>query len=113
VPKRKTTKLSARLGNNLASARKDVGLTQDQLAERLGVDTETISRFERGVTTPSLATLEELAQKVGLTMAVLLDEDTPAPPDDLRVIATQMAGLKRRERVFLMELIKLYCQQHE
>lgn len=113
MPKRKTTELTARLGRNLAAARKGVELTQDQLAERIGVDTETISRFERGVTMPSLVTLEQLAQKLNVTMVALLEEGEMPPPDDVRAIATLMEGLKRRERGFLLEMIKLYCRQHE
>lgn len=41
-------RLGRRLGQQIAARRKAMDLTQDQLAERLEVDAETISRFERG-----------------------------------------------------------------
>ena len=53
--------LGKRLGQRIAERRKALGWTQDQLAERLGVDAETVSRFERGVTVPALVTLDRLA----------------------------------------------------
>ncbi len=112
VTKRKSVKLASRLGKNIANRRKDIGLTQDQLAEQVGVDTETISRFERGVTTPSLATLEVLSKKLGITIAVLLDEAVLPPSDDAQMISVLMSTLKGKERTFLIELIQLYCQQH-
>lgn len=112
MTKRKSVKLASRLGKNIANRRKDIGLTQDQLAEQVGVDTETISRFERGVTTPSLATLEVLSKKLGITIAVLLDEAVLPPSDDAQMISVLMSTLKGKERTFLIELIQLYCQQH-
>lgn len=105
--------LAAKLGKNIAARRKDVGLTQERLAEQLGVDTETISRFERGVTVPSLATLELLSEKLGVVIAALLDQEAVAPSDDAQMISALMNGLKRRERVFLLELVQLYCKQHQ
>lgn len=40
--------------NNFASERIRKGLTQSQLAERVGVSRETVSRWERGATMPSI-----------------------------------------------------------
>jgi len=54
--------LAVRLSRNIASRRRELNLTQAQLAERLCVDTETLSRFERGKHLPSLATLETLGR---------------------------------------------------
>ena len=74
--------LAVRLSRNIAGRRRALDLTQAQLAERLGVDTETLSRFERGKHLPSLATLERLAEQLQTTVAVLLDE--AAPPTMMR-----------------------------
>ena len=67
-------KLAKRLGQRIAERRKELSWTQDQLAERLSVDTETISRFERGVTVPSLLTIEKLASLLKTSVADLLSE---------------------------------------
>ena len=74
------------------------------------MDAETISRFERGVSAPSLATLENLAQKLGVTVSGLLLEEVTAFTDDVQSIAALIHGLKRRERTFVLDLIRLFCR---
>ena len=51
------------------------------LAERIGVEPETISRFKRGATTPSLQTLEKISHCLRVRIGELLAE-TSAQPDD-------------------------------
>lgn len=97
---------------NIAVRRKELGLTQEGLAERVGVDTETISRFERGATAPSLATLEILASQLEITIAELLSEESPEPIAEAQLVSTLMSGLKGKERGYLLDLIRLYCRQH-
>ena len=111
VTKRKSAKLVERLGKNIAARRKEFGFTQDRLAEAVGVDTETISRFERGVTAPSLATLEIIAKQLEVTMAALLEEPRPEPSDDALVLSARLGTLKGKERVFLMDFIDWYCRR--
>jgi transcriptional regulator with XRE-family HTH domain len=67
--------LNQRLAANIAAGRKSLGITQAVLAERLGVETETVSRFERGVSTPSLQTIERIAEVLGVTVSALLSEE--------------------------------------
>jgi transcriptional regulator with XRE-family HTH domain len=60
-----------RLGQKVAECRQQAQLTQAQLAERVGVATETISRLERGAAIPSLARLEEIASALALGLPEL------------------------------------------
>ena len=46
----------------LASARKQCGLTQSEVAENLGVSFQAVSLWERGETTPEIDKLPELAK---------------------------------------------------
>ena len=52
----------------LLDARHNAGLTQEDLATRMGVDKSYISRVERGVITPTVSTLYRLAAAMGLTV---------------------------------------------
>ena len=52
----------------LLEARKNAGLTQQELASRIGADNGYISRLERGLITPSVATLYRIASAMGLTV---------------------------------------------
>jgi transcriptional regulator with XRE-family HTH domain len=63
--------VETKLGRRVAELRATAGLTQAQLAERVGVATETVSRLERGATLPSLAKIEALAAALGVELADL------------------------------------------
>lgn len=52
----------------LLDARKNARLTQKELAERIGADKGYISRVERGLTVPTVATLYKIASAMGLTV---------------------------------------------
>ena len=52
----------------LFDARKNARLTQQELAERLGVNKSYISRVERGITVPSIASFYKIAAAMGLTV---------------------------------------------
>ena len=49
------------ISNNIVYYRKKIGLTQSQLAERLGVKTTTVSTWERGASSPDIETLYDLS----------------------------------------------------
>ena len=53
---------SHRFGNRLRSLRQALGLSQEQLAERIDVSPETISNLERGVHSPNFGRLENIAR---------------------------------------------------
>lgn len=55
----------------LLDARKNAGLTQAELAARIGADKGYISRVERGLTVPSVATLYKIAAAMGLKVELI------------------------------------------
>jgi transcriptional regulator with XRE-family HTH domain len=63
---------SGGLGARLRMARRASGLTQKQLAEALDVESITVSRWERGVTTPSLPRLRQIAELTDTTVSDLV-----------------------------------------
>jgi len=65
------------LGASIKRARLAQGLTQEQLAKRLGVSRPTITMWESGATTPNARKLEELARAIGLTESELFGEPAP------------------------------------
>ncbi len=60
------------LGKNVSDLRKEKGLTQEQLAERSGLDSTYISGIERGVRNPSIASLVRLAKGFKTTVSELV-----------------------------------------
>ena len=61
------------LGGKIRVARRAAGLSQETLAEQLGVKQSSISQWERGHTRPSLEHLVPLAMALGTSLDVLLD----------------------------------------
>lgn len=58
------------LGASLYMARLQAGITQQQLADLTGINQADISRFERGISNPSLATLQRLADGLGMGLSI-------------------------------------------
>jgi transcriptional regulator with XRE-family HTH domain len=66
------TTIDKRVGQRIAELRRLAGLSQAQLADKVGTATETISRLETGAAMPSLARLGSIAQVLGVELYELL-----------------------------------------
>ena len=55
----------------LLDTRKEARLTQKELAKRLGVDKSYISRIEKGITVPSVATFYRIASALGRSVELV------------------------------------------
>ena len=65
--------LKTLFGKNLRKIRRREDLTQEKLAEILGVSVEFVSNMERGINAPSFETVEKIAQAFDLSVARLFD----------------------------------------
>jgi len=65
------------IGRRIASLRKERNLTQARLAESIDVTTETVSRLERGVSMPSLKTLEGISNVLDVPLKDLFNFKHP------------------------------------
>jgi transcriptional regulator with XRE-family HTH domain len=61
------------LGSNLKAARKKLGLTQEEVAERSGVHATEVSRIEAGKRDPQVSTVLKLAKAVEMAPGQLLE----------------------------------------
>lgn len=64
--------LERKLGERVADRRKGLGMTQAELADRVGVATQTISRLERGSSLPGLSRIEAIARALQTELHELL-----------------------------------------
>ena len=69
-----------RMGARIARYRKENGLTQEALANRLGVTNQAVSKWEGDVCCPDIQLLPELADALGLSLDALFGRETPEPP---------------------------------
>lgn len=63
------------VGRNVRRIRAERGLTQEQLAEMTGFSQQYVSGLEQGHRNPTVVTLFELAQALGVTPAELITSD--------------------------------------
>lgn len=73
-----------RMGTRIARYRKELGLTQEALAHRLGVTNQAVSKWEGDVCCPDIQLLPALADALGLSLDALFGRETPEPPKEER-----------------------------
>ena len=105
-------------GQKIQALRKQRGLTQEQLAQRLGVSRQAVSRWELDASLPETANLLPRGEVLGVSLDILLDpaqglegpapKEEPSAPAAPAPTAPSLRGLlKRRLWLFLlpMELV--------
>lgn len=85
-------------GAFLAGLRKEKGLTQKELAERLFVSDKAVSKWERGQSMPDVALLPPLAEALGVTVTELLQgermESSQLAVEQVEELVSGAIGLK-------------------
>lgn len=78
------------LGHMIASLRKEHGMTQLELAEKMGVTDKAVSKWERDLSYPDISSLPKLAEIFGMSvdqlMQVKLKNQADAPQKSIRDI---------------------------
>lgn len=78
--------LAHKIGEELAAARRALGITQEQASERIGITVEYYARIERGQSRPSLPVFSRIAVAMNVSADVLLglaetmEQPNRAPP---------------------------------
>lgn len=106
------------IGNRITKYRKQKGLTQENLAEKLGVSSQAVSKWENDISCPDIGLLPQLCRELGITTDELLTgksekvqmlpEGQRKPLDELvfRVRINSVRGDKVRVNI-PMTLVKL------
>ena len=63
------------LGDNIKKYRKENNISQEELAEKIGVSRQSISLWENGRANPGLDTITELASILGVPVGALIDSE--------------------------------------
>lgn len=84
------------IGKFIAKKRKEQNLTQEQLAERLGVSNKTVSKWETGKCMPDYAVVKSLCKELKISVSELMDGEE-AEEKSVRIYdEEQMLDLLRR-----------------
>lgn len=66
------------IGRFISQKRKEKNLTQEQLAEKLGVSNKTVSKWECGKCMSDYSVVKPLCQELGITISELMDGEVKA-----------------------------------
>lgn len=104
------------MGVRIAHARKAQRLTQQQLADQLGLAQQTIAHYEGGRLRVPASLLSALARKLGTTVDELLDADAGShgkrgPTPHFQKQIERMSRLPRAKQQILMEMIDAVLAQ--
>ena len=106
MPKSGTEDLAVAVGKAIAKQRIASGLTQEDVAEQLGIGLEAVSRMERGVVIPTVIRLFELADIFACDAADLLTEASSRSSDQASHLNRLLSRLSAADRTMLLEVFE-------
>lgn len=90
------------IGRFIRDRRIELGMTQQQLADKLGITDKAVSKWERAVSYPDITILRELADALAVSVTELLagklDEAPPVPPEVEDVVVGTVAYAETSRR---------------
>lgn len=95
------TAFTRAVGQNLLAQRLARGLTQQQAAELVGIQPESVSRIENGTIVPTLLRLRQFSRVYDCGLADLLERASNHPGDLAMRIAHEISELDERDRRFV------------
>jgi len=78
----RTAQLELAIGARMRTRRRQLGLSQSDLADRLGVSFQQVQKYERGANRVAASTLLAAAQALGTSVAWLVGEEASGREDD-------------------------------
>ena len=108
---RPSTKEAPSFGKRLAAIRKQQGLSQAQLAERLGSTRSNIDYYERRATNPTLDFIQRCAEVLGVKVPELVGEDAMpkrkrGPSSRLEQVAERISKLPRTKQNMILDMVE-------
>ena len=89
---------AGKTGALIAAARKEKGMTQRVVAERLHVSVQAVSKWEQGLNFPDITLLEPLGELLELTAAELIGGCRSAPPQEETLHTVLQLGTKQLKK---------------
>ncbi|MBJ2305603.1 MULTISPECIES: helix-turn-helix domain-containing protein [unclassified Pseudomonas] len=106
MSKTESKQLTELVGQAIARQRVRSKLSQEQVAERLGIGSEAVSRIERGIVMPNVERLVELSEIFGCETADLLTEGSSRPEDQVRRLYDLLSTLSASDRTLVMGMVE-------
>jgi len=101
-----TTLLTMSLSRRLIDLRKQQGLTQQQMANTIGIHVNSLKKYENGQAQPSLDVLKKIAISIHISTDFLLfEEHERGPTDDLAFQFEAISQMPDDEQIVIREVL--------
>jgi len=98
------------VGRNIKRLRRDLGLTQGDLATKSGIKIGHISKLERNESDPKLSTITKLINALGCSAdELLLNPDTTGLNGFMKVSYDRATKLPDKDKEIVIDIIDKYC----
>lgn len=98
-----------KIGKFISQKRKEVNLTQEDLAEKLNISKNAVSKWERGLNLPNVSIMQELCEILNITIIELLNgEETTKEEGYLEYIKYHDKKQKQKITIIFITLITLF-----
>lgn len=104
--------MSLKIGDNLRTLRLQNKMTQEQLADRLGVSYQSVSRWENGVTYPDIEILPAIARHFSVTVDYLLGQDDIEKKKKIRKQIESISRMTEADKDTIIEIIRT-CRRED
>lgn len=99
--------MSMSISTRLATIRKSKGLTQQALADAIGLHVTQIKRYEAGASQPSLDAIKKIAQTLRVTTdSLIFDEEELTPDADLALQFQAISGMSPEQQQVIRQLLE-------
>ena len=96
-------------GKFIAKLRKDKKLTQEQLAEKMGVSINAVSKWERGLSFPDVSLLKKLCNELGISVEELIngEEDKSEEAKERAIINVVKSKNKEKKKTKIIIIVSI------
>lgn len=102
--------MNEKIGKFIAQARNQMGLTQKELAEQIGVSDKTVSKWECGKSVPDISYLDSLCKALSINMNELISGQRLTETDySSKAEENIMALMKENKRIKKSTVVKNIC----
>jgi len=106
MPSIDKSRIAEVVGRAIAKHRIASNLTQEQVAEQLGIGNEAVSRIERGIVIPTIVRLVELAEIFDCDASELLTEASNRASDQASFLSRLLSKLNGHDRTLIIEMVE-------
>lgn len=100
---------SKKIGSFLKELRKEIGITQEEFAEKLDVSSRTISRWETGTNMPDISLLVNIAEIFNVSISEIINGERKSEimEKEVKEVAEAMSNYAGAEKSVILKRVKL------